>query len=122
MASIELSTEDAALIVLALAFDRFGASTRLDVHILREHWRTLGLRTDDLIQGIAALARDGRATIHTVEQNQFIALSSDCANSPGATQGIARLPQRLRDLIAVAADRGTTPHEAGTTERRDGFR
>ncbi|TJY65262.1 hypothetical protein E4T66_03310 [Sinimarinibacterium sp. CAU 1509] len=122
MASIELSTEDAALIVLALASDRFGAAAQLDVGILREHWRNLGLRADDLIQGIAALARDGRATAHSRDQNPFIALSADCADSLCPDQGVSGLPQRLRDMLSVAAERGTQPSENQSGERRDGFR
>jgi hypothetical protein len=122
MASIELSTEDAALIVLALAADRLGAAPRLDVGLLRRHWRDLGLRADDLIQGITALARDGRATAHGGDQDSYLQLSPACADALRAQQGIANLPLRLRELLGTAESRKADSDGPGSDERRNGFR
>jgi len=122
MASIELSTEDAALIVLALACERLGAAARLDLADLREHWGRLGLRVDDLIQAIAALARDGRATAHGDGPSTYLQLSPDCAETLHADHGIASLPQHLREFLAVAEARSAGAGEPATEERRNGFR
>lgn len=118
---VQLNADEAADILLALIADRGLDADDLSEPDLRGHWLALGLRGDDLLQGLVALARDGR--VRRDDGSDRLMLSGPAAAAITAGEhALARLPARLRTVLATAGSRtgdGSTRTKSG--ERRDGF-
>lgn len=123
MSSLQITGQDAADIALALLADRLGDATHMEIASLRTHWRGMGLRLDDLIQGLIVLARDGRLKTQGLGDDAAVYLSSDARAAlaqPG--QGLIGLPPALRLLIEQAAERASQEDNSAIgSKHREGF-
>ncbi len=124
MDSIQITGEDASKIALALIADKFQGQQQFQVEALQAQWAQLGLRLDDLVQGLTFLTREQQLHIDGSASGSSLILSPatlEEIKEPG--QGLAGLSKPLQTILSKAAERRKPSDSAGTTgkERRDGF-
>ncbi len=124
MDSIQITGEDASKIALALIADKFNGQQQFQVEALQAQWAQLGLRLDDLVQGLTFLTREQQLHIDGSASGASLTLSPatlDEMNEPG--QGLANLSKPLQAILHKAAERRNPSDSADSNEkeRRDGF-
>ena len=116
-----LGSGEAAEIVLAVVAEHLGGREMFTQGELLGPWKALGLRADDLFQGLVALARGGH--IHASGEGDAASLHVSLALREALGAGrhrFADLPPALHALLAQAAQR-QAENRADSRERRDGF-
>lgn len=121
---IDLNGNDAAEIVLALIADQLHGKTVINVKELQAYWRVLGLRMDDLIQGLTALSRNNGLKIEGEGEEGTLHLADAMIKDlPSQGEGLSSLDPRLSEILEIAARRkGAADESKPGHERRQGFK
>lgn len=123
MSHIELSGTEIADIILALLADEFSGERHISVSAIASRWKALGLRQDDLIQGISALSRAGSLEAEGEGADNALALKdATLAMLANSGIGLKQLPEKLQNALQLAASRNTSDDPANAGERRKGFK
>ena len=123
MPTIQLTGSDSAAIALALISDHINEQQAIPLPQLENEWRKLGLRSDDLIQGIATLRRNKKLELENGSTKPFLRLSkSTIAALPATGKGLASLNPHLHSMLEAAEARQTHSRPSNNLERRNGFK
>lgn len=122
MDSIQITGKDASRIVLALISDKFNGQHSFQIEALETCWAELGLRLDDLVQGLTLLTREQEISIEGTSEGSKLTLSPATIETLSqSNQGIEHLPAQLKEFLKMAADRLQSDSTDPQSERRDGF-
>lgn len=123
MESFQITGEDASKIALALIADKFKGQSTIPVEALQLHWAELGLRLDDLVQGLTLLTREQHLQIDGNIEGSSLILSDEILETlADGSQGLADLDAPLQEILKIAANRSGTSSDSSADERRDGFK